>query len=107
MEDIFSALCYCQEPLVKWTCCCFETKNSVTSYNRNAAECTYKQVTGTTHFVCAACFEFSDQEEVDSKSEESSDADAFMLKKVKWTLDRISYTSTATMSSASYARRVI
>ena len=100
MAQNCGTLCYCQEPLGKyeanageWTCCCcFKTQTIDTFYYCNAANCTYEKVTGSSYLACAACFESVDQEEdMDSKSEESSDAEAFLLKKVRWTLDRISY----------------
>ena len=108
MAENCSTLCYCQGQLRKlqqnigeWTCqYCFKAQTIDTFYACTAANCSYKKVTGANYLACSACVESADQEkEVDSKSEESSDAEAFMSKKVRWTLDRISYTSTAKIST--------
>ena len=90
----------------KWTCqCCFKAQTISIFYACTAANRAYKKVAERNYLACSACVESAGQEgEVDSKSKESSDAKAFLFKKVRWTLDRISYTSTATMhSSPTYA----
>ena len=93
-------LCYCQGQLRKlqqnigeWTCgCCFRAQTVDTFYYCTAANCMQKKVTGSSYFACSACVESADheEEEMDSKSQESLDAKAFLLKKVRWMLDRIS-----------------
>ena len=55
-------------------------------------ECIYKKVTGRTNnfMLCTECYKSEVDLDVGSKSKESSGANAFLFKKVKWTLERIS-----------------